>query len=43
MKSVLCIQKIDNIEIIINDKAGKVIENFLNCFFLDIKLDYKYK
>ena len=33
--------KIDNIEIMINNRADEVIEDFLNHFFLDIKCALK--
>ena len=35
--------KSDNIEIMINDKTDELIENFLNHFLIDMKLDWKHQ
>ena len=32
----------DNIKIMINDKADEIFKNFLNHFFIDIRLGWKY-
>ena len=34
--------KSDNIEIMINDKADEIFKNFLNHFFIDIRLGWKH-